>query len=307
MHRRLMRQCAAPPLLALLHAAGGLHPEHHDRVTMSPRLKQRLWSHLWDPGSQSVLFALRAKANASERTAISNRAFSWSRPRLQRPPLPRQGTPVVKAPSSFGSLLFDIKPSIRPFPVIASSTSAAGRSLCTAKALCRRSTGSFSRRSWRREIHLSGRRRKGVISIRNKSSSSNSPRPSQNGKGTSGAPSGTEKSVPSNPESTNFGSHNYLHLPNLPKMPHRPTKEELLAAATGFWSRLKVRFKWFSIRSVRPWNADDWSAFASWFVLGNIVWIFVGTTTFFSLVIFTINTVFAQGMFDTRTHYHCVD
>ena len=45
----------------------------------------------------------------------------------------------------------------------------------------------------------------------------------------------------------------YLHLP---KMPHRPTKEELLSAASGFWERLKVRFKWFSIRSMRPWNAD---------------------------------------------------
>lgn len=32
----------------------------------------------------------------------------------------------------------------------------------------------------------------------------------------------------------------------------------------------------------------------SWFVLGNIVWILVGTTTFFSLVIFSINTVVAQ-------------
>jgi len=81
-------------------------------------------------------------------------------------------------------------------------------------------------------------------------------------------------------------------------MPHRPTKEELLAAATGFWSRLKVRFKWFSIRSSRPWNIDDWSAFVSWFVLGNIAWIFIGTTTFFSLVILSINTVVAQGMFD---------
>ncbi|RKF59066.1 Mitochondrial distribution and morphology protein 31 [Golovinomyces cichoracearum] len=80
----------------------------------------------------------------------------------------------------------------------------------------------------------------------------------------------------------------------IPKMPHRPTKEELLSAATGFWSRLKVRFKWFSIRSVRPWNIDDWSAFVSWFVLGNIVWVLVGTTTFFSLVIISINTVFAQ-------------
>jgi hypothetical protein len=86
----------------------------------------------------------------------------------------------------------------------------------------------------------------------------------------------------------------YLHFP---KIPHRPTKEELLAAANGFWSRLKVRFKWASIRSMRPWNADEWGAFVSWFMLGHLVWILVGTTTFFSLLIFSINTVFAQGMF----------
>ncbi|KAJ4300539.1 Mitochondrial distribution and morphology protein 31, mitochondrial precursor [Collariella sp. IMI 366227] len=83
----------------------------------------------------------------------------------------------------------------------------------------------------------------------------------------------------------------YLHLP---KLPHRPTKEELLAAANSFGQRLKVRFKWFSIRSMRPWNADEWGAFLSWFVFGHIVWILVGTTTFFSLLIFLINTVFAQ-------------
>lgn len=92
-------------------------------------------------------------------------------------------------------------------------------------------------------------------------------------------------------------NHSYFHLPHLPKMPHRPTKEELLAAATGFWSRLKIHFKWFSIRSERPWNVDDWSAFVSWFVLGHIVWILVGTTTFVSLLILAINTVVAQGMF----------
>ncbi|KAK5652072.1 hypothetical protein OQA88_10848 [Cercophora sp. LCS_1] len=80
----------------------------------------------------------------------------------------------------------------------------------------------------------------------------------------------------------------YLHLP------HRPTKEELLAAANGFRQRLRVRFKWFSIRSMRPWNADEWGAFVSWFLFGHLVWILVGTTTFFSLLIFTINTVFAQ-------------
>ncbi|KAM0486778.1 hypothetical protein ACHAPX_000041 [Trichoderma viride] len=77
-------------------------------------------------------------------------------------------------------------------------------------------------------------------------------------------------------------------------LPHRPTKEELLAAANGFWERFKVRFKWVSIRSMRPWNIDEWGAFVSWFMLGHIVWVLVGTTTFFSILIFSINTVFAQ-------------
>ncbi|PLB41662.1 mitochondrial distribution and morphology protein [Aspergillus candidus] len=81
-----------------------------------------------------------------------------------------------------------------------------------------------------------------------------------------------------------------------PQMPHihRPSKEELLAAATGFWSRLKVRFKWFSIRSVRPYNLDEIAALFSWVFLGHVVWVVLGTTTFFSLIILTINTVFAQ-------------
>ena len=84
-------------------------------------------------------------------------------------------------------------------------------------------------------------------------------------------------------------------LPHMPHL-HRPTKEELLAAATGFWSRLKVRFKWFSIRSVRPFNLDEITALFSWVLLGHVVWVVVGTTTFFSLLILAINTVFAQGM-----------
>ncbi|KAI9704216.1 MAG: Mitochondrial distribution and morphology protein 31, mitochondrial precursor [Candelina mexicana] len=83
------------------------------------------------------------------------------------------------------------------------------------------------------------------------------------------------------------------HMPHIPQI-HRPSKEELLAAATGFWSRLKVRFKWFSIRSARPFNMDEIGAFFSWFVVGHVIWILVGTTTFFSLAILTINTVFAQ-------------
>lgn len=88
------------------------------------------------------------------------------------------------------------------------------------------------------------------------------------------------------------GEHFYdrIHMPHF----HRPTKEELLAAATGFWSRLKVRFKWATIRSARPFNVDEIVGFFSWIALGHVVWLVIGTTTFISLAIFAINTVFAQ-------------
>ncbi|KAL8986417.1 MAG: hypothetical protein Q9205_000082 [Flavoplaca limonia] len=89
------------------------------------------------------------------------------------------------------------------------------------------------------------------------------------------------------------GKHIIERLPNIAHM-QSPSKEELLAAATGFWSRLKVRFKWFSIRSSRPFNVDEISAFFSWILLGHVLWIILGTTTFFSLAILAVNTVFAQ-------------
>ncbi|KAL4930593.1 mitochondrial distribution and morphology protein [Aspergillus undulatus] len=94
-------------------------------------------------------------------------------------------------------------------------------------------------------------------------------------------------------ETVSSSRHLMHRLPHMPHL-HRPTKEELLAAATGFWSRLKVRFKWFSIRSVRPFNLDEITALFSWVLLGHVVWIVLGTTTFFSLLIIAINTVFAQ-------------
>ena len=87
--------------------------------------------------------------------------------------------------------------------------------------------------------------------------------------------------------------HNKGILDRLPHI-HRPTYDELLAAATGFWQRLGIRFKWFSIRSFRPYTLDEIGAFISWVFLGHIVWIIVGTTTFVSLGIWALNTVFAQ-------------
>lgn len=98
--------------------------------------------------------------------------------------------------------------------------------------------------------------------------------------------------VPPSEQGKQSQEHFYdrLHMPQF----HRPTKEELLSAATGFWSRLKVRFKWLTIKSVRPFNMDEIFGFFSWILLGHVVWIIVGTTTFVSLAILAINTVFAQ-------------
>lgn len=86
------------------------------------------------------------------------------------------------------------------------------------------------------------------------------------------------------------GKYIYDHLPHF----HRPTKDELLAAATGFWHRLQIRFKWFSIRSVRPFNHEEIFAFLSWIFWGHLLWLVIGTTTFVSLGIYALNTVFAQ-------------
>ncbi|KAI0085059.1 mitochondrial distribution and morphology proteins-domain-containing protein [Irpex rosettiformis] len=81
-----------------------------------------------------------------------------------------------------------------------------------------------------------------------------------------------------------------LSLPHL----SRPTRDDFLNAATGFWSRMRVRFKWLTIRSFRRYNADDISAFITWFVMSQTVWLLVGTTTFFSVVFATINSLRLQ-------------
>ena len=122
--------------------------------------------------------------------------------------------------------------------------------------------------------------------------------PGENDQNTSGTAKSTgfkPRATPLPPNTLRGSANKHLRdrLPDISHI-HRPSREELLAAATGFWSRLKVRFKWFSIRSVRPFNVDDISAFFSWFLLGHVLWIILGTTTFFSLAIFAANTVFAQ-------------
>lgn len=45
---------------------------------------------------------------------------------------------------------------------------------------------------------------------------------------------------------------------------------------------------------MRPYNVDEIVGFFSWIAIGHMVWLVIGTTTFFSLAILAINTVFAQ-------------
>ncbi|KAK7510635.1 mitochondrion biogenesis protein [Phyllosticta citriasiana] len=149
-------------------------------------------------------------------------------------------------------------------------------------------------KSWTRSASNTARRRRGVFSRRNKSSVSDGNQPKGNP-----IQQESQQKLPQNgkvkktSETAGAGSSKQL-LDRLPHLPHRPSKEELLAAANGAWSRFKVHFKWFSIRSGRKFNMDDISAFFSWILLGHLAWVIIGTTTFFSLIIFMVNTVFAQ-------------
>ncbi|KAF8973038.1 mitochondrial distribution and morphology protein family 31/32 [Flammula alnicola] len=81
-----------------------------------------------------------------------------------------------------------------------------------------------------------------------------------------------------------------LSLPH----PHRPTREDFLNVATGFWQRLRIRFKWFTVRGFRKFNADDISALITWFLMSQTLWILIGTTTFFSVIFSTANSLRLQ-------------
>ncbi|KAG2043373.1 mitochondrial distribution and morphology protein-domain-containing protein [Suillus americanus] len=99
-------------------------------------------------------------------------------------------------------------------------------------------------------------------------------------------------------------SHPPLNFDNYPRLYrrlalslshlHRPTRDDFLKVANGFWQRLRIRFKWFTIRSFRRFNADDISAFITWFLMSQTLWILVGTTTFFSVVFATANSLQLQ-------------
>ncbi|OBZ70871.1 Mitochondrial distribution and morphology protein 31, partial [Grifola frondosa] len=115
----------------------------------------------------------------------------------------------------------------------------------------------------------------------------------------SGAGESDQKSEPTQDEMEPQRLDNYprffrrlaLSLPHL----HRPSRDDFLNAANGFWQRARVRFKWLTIRSFRKYNADDLSAFFTWFLMSQTLWLFVGTTTFFSVLFATANSLRLQA------------
>lgn len=106
---------------------------------------------------------------------------------------------------------------------------------------------------------------------RQNSSSSHPDRPSPNE--TASKPTSEAKAAQASgltQDYTPFIRRLILQSGSLLKNSHnRPTKDELLAASGSWFERLRIRLRWFTIRGWRRFNTDDFSAFASWFVVGN--------------------------------------
>jgi mitochondrial distribution and morphology protein 31 len=65
--------------------------------------------------------------------------------------------------------------------------------------------------------------------------------------------------------------------PNPHPHPSHPTLDDFLKTTSSFWQRARLRFKWFTIKSFRKFNADDISAFVTWFLGAQVLWVLVGT------------------------------
>ncbi|KAJ6113714.1 hypothetical protein N7523_007031 [Penicillium sp. IBT 18751x] len=241
---------------------------------MSAKFGRRLYTHLWGPVNP-CRSRIANRVSAPEASKAFDSFFSGKRFSTSK-----KATPLTRRVASGGFLVLGVSPS---------STAAEGGVVCIVP-----STRIAAQYAWKRAFHTSNDKQSEKGTSANAHSSkedevlhraqhtdTNSPQSSH-----PKLSQETRQSLPPN-------RHLMDRLPHMPHL-HRPTKEELLAAANGFWSRLKVRFKWFSIRSVRPFNLDEITALFSWVLLGHVVWFVVGTTTFFSLLILAINTVFAQ-------------
>lgn len=72
-------------------------------------------------------------------------------------------------------------------------------------------------------------------------------------------------------------------------------RDKVLAQTSGVFAKLKINVRWLLKRSVnRPFNTDDIGAFISWIVVSNFIIFMVWTTSFVSVIIYLLNTVYAQ-------------
>ena len=285
---------------------------------MSGHAGRQMSAHIRRVVGGFLLNTARRKPDATTRLNVTSRSI-WNSHHLESGTFQISSSPrrithgsIRRRFATGGLFAFGITPtsSISDVAITTSSTVIENSLSSGATAKTRRHIPNFVKSLSRRNIHNSARRRstgkkneslakeeviakESKSNITSKKAQDSSSNPAEKGSSIRyGAMSESSKML-------------YERFPNINQL-HRPTKDELLAAATGFWSRLKIRFKWFSIRSLRPFNADDISAFFSWVLLGHVIWIIVGTTTFFSLGILALNTVFAQGKLDldsSRSHH----
>jgi distribution and morphology protein 31 len=90
----------------------------------------------------------------------------------------------------------------------------------------------------------------------------------------------SDRLLPDNPSSNLHDNYPRFFRRLAQSLPHvsRPSRDDFLNAANGMVQRMRVRVRWFFIRNFRKFNADDISAFVTWFLVGQGLWILVGTS-----------------------------
>ncbi|CDK29208.1 unnamed protein product [Kuraishia capsulata CBS 1993] len=83
---------------------------------------------------------------------------------------------------------------------------------------------------------------------------------------------------------------------------NRNSRDQMIAQGSNFIQRIYYRMKWVLLRQNRPFNVDEISAFISWVLMGHFAWIAIGTTTFFGLIFYALNSIFDNndGLKDNR-------
>ncbi|GAA5979837.1 hypothetical protein JCM10908_003062 [Rhodotorula pacifica] len=86
-----------------------------------------------------------------------------------------------------------------------------------------------------------------------------------------------------------------------------PPKEQLLSLTNSFFERLKIRFKWATIRSYRRFRADDYSAFFSFGIMGTLGWFLLSTTSAFAVFFFLVNSLSLQEWLASKLGAYLTD